>query len=166
MSTKPRNTNEREPSTFERPPTIGPRSKNSGNMTDKQTIDGWFFDECPGCGAQGDKMHNRAACPAANRSCYNCDIKGHFGRVCKKPPRSRNGQKMVRVAETTVFPRNGGTLSTFSMCLDTGCTMTLISEDMVTRQGLAVDMRSCKRVRAVNGQKLDNSGMVTFGVEF
>ena len=26
--------------------------------------------------------------------------------------------------------------------------------------------RSCKRVRAVNGQKLDNSGTVTFGIEF
>ena len=60
----------------------------------------------------------------------------------------------------------GGPSFTFSMCLNTGCTMTLISEDMVTRQGLAVDMCSCKRVRAVNGQKLDNSGTVTFGVEF
>ena len=44
--------------------------------------------------------------------------------------------------------------------------MTLISEDVVARQGLTVDTRSRKRVRAVNGQKLDNSGTVTFGIEF
>jgi hypothetical protein len=44
--------------------------------------------------------------------------------------------------------------------------MTLISEDVVARQGLTVDIRSRKRVRAVNGQKLDNSGTVTFGIEF
>jgi hypothetical protein len=126
-------------------------------------------------------MHNRDACPAANRNCYNCDIKGHFGRVCKKPPRPRNGvSKMVRVAEThgggsnptpmmrgvKVFPRGGGVPFTFEMCPDTGCTMTLISEDVVARQGLTVDTRSRKRVRAVNGQKLDNSGTVIFGIEF
>ena len=122
-------------------------------------------------------MHNSDACPAANMNCYNCDIKGHFGRVCKKPPRPRNGvSKMVRVAEThgggsdptpmmrgvKVFPRGGGVPFTFEMCPDTGCTMTLISEDVVARQGLTVDTRSRKRVRAVNGQKLDNSGTVTF----
>ena len=45
-------------------------------------------------------MPNRDKCPAAKRECYNCDIKGHFGRVCKKPPRPRNGvSKMIRVAE-------------------------------------------------------------------
>ena len=44
--------------------------------------------------------------------------------------------------------------------------MTLISEDVVVRRGLTVDTRSRKRVRAVNGQELDNSGTVTFGIEF
>jgi hypothetical protein len=69
---------------------------------DRQTNDRRSpIDKCQGCGAQGDKMHNRDSCPAANRNCYNCDIKGHFGRVCMKPPRPRNSvSKMVRVAET------------------------------------------------------------------
>ena len=97
-------------------------------------------------------MHNRDKCPAATRECYNCDIKGHFGRVCKKLLRPRNGtSKMVPVAEThggstnptpmmrgvKVFPRGGGVPFTFEMCPDTGCTMTLISEDVVARQCLA-----------------------------
>ena len=58
-----------------------------------------------------------------------------------------------------VFPRHGGAPFIFEMCPDTGCTMTLISEDVV-------DTRSRKRVRAVNGQKLENSGTVIFGIEF
>ena len=137
---------------------------------DRQTNDRRSpIDECQGCGAQRDKMHNRDKCPAANRECYNCDIKGHFGRVCKKPPRPRNG--VSKVAEThggstdptpmmrgvKVFPRGGGVPFTFEMCPDTGCTMTLISEDVVARQGLTVDTRSLK---------LDNSGTVTFGIKF
>jgi hypothetical protein len=65
-----------------------------------------------------------------------------------------------------VFPRHGGAPFIFDMCPDTGCTMTLISEDVVARQGLQVDTRSRKRVRAVNGQKLENSGTVIFGIEF
>ena len=45
--------------------------------------------------------------------------------------------------------------------------MTLISEDVVACQGLTVVTRSRKSSRkAVNGQKLDNSGTVTFGIEF
>jgi hypothetical protein len=44
--------------------------------------------------------------------------------------------------------------------------VTLISEVVVTRQGLTVDMTSCKRIRTVNEHDLDNSGTVTFGVEF
>jgi len=44
--------------------------------------------------------------------------------------------------------------------------MTLISEDMAARQGLTVDARSQKKVRAVNGQRLNNSGTVTFGIEY
>ena len=86
---------------------------------------------------------------------------------------------MVQVAETRgggadrfpmmrdvkVFPHNEGTPFTFGMCPDTRCTMTLISEDVVVRQGMTVDTHSRKRARAVNGKKLDNSGMVTFRIE-
>jgi hypothetical protein len=65
-----------------------------------------------------------------------------------------------------VFPLDGGNPFTFEMCPDTGCTMTLISEDVAARQGLTVDTRSQKKVRAVNGQRLNNSGTVTFGIEY
>ena len=44
-------------------------------------------DKCLGCGARGDKMHNRDVCPAHDKTCFNCDTKGHFLRVCRKPPR-------------------------------------------------------------------------------
>ena len=44
--------------------------------------------------------------------------------------------------------------------------MTLISKDVAAHQGMTVDTRSRKRVRAVNGQKLDNSWTVSFGIEY
>jgi hypothetical protein len=44
--------------------------------------------------------------------------------------------------------------------------MTLISEDVAAHQGLTVDTRSQKKVRAVNGQRLNNSGTVTFGIKY
>ena len=44
--------------------------------------------------------------------------------------------------------------------------MTLISEDVAACQGMTVDTRSRKRVRAVNGQRLNNSGTVMFGIEY
>ena len=68
--------------------------------------------------------------------------------------------------DVRVFPRGGGKQLIFKMCPDTGCTMTLIAENVVTRQGMTVNTRSKKRVRAVNGQRLNNSGMVTFGIEY
>ena len=155
------------------------------NDRDRQTIDHRSLpniDQCQGCGAQKDKMHTREMCPATDKDCYNCGTRGHFTRICRKPPRNqtRHVQKMVRVAEShsggadptpmmknvKVFPRDGGRPFTFEMCPDTGCTMTLISKDVVACQGMTVDTRSRKRVRAVNGQKLDNSWTVSFGIEY
>ena len=65
-----------------------------------------------------------------------------------------------------IFPRDGGKQFTFKMCPDTGCTMTLIAENVEARQGMTMDTRSWKRVRAVNGQRLNNSGTVVFGIEY
>ena len=53
-----------------------------------------------------------------------------------------------------VFPRDGGKPFTFELCPDTGCTMNLISEDVAACQGLTVDTRSQKKVRAVNGSTI------------
>ena len=44
--------------------------------------------------------------------------------------------------------------------------MTLISEDMMAHQGMTMDTHSRKWVRVVSGQRLDNSGTVTFGIEY
>ena len=68
--------------------------------------------------------------------------------------------------DVKVMSRDGEVPLTFTMCPDTRCTQTLMSEEVVSRQVLTVDKHSRKRVRAVNGQKLDNSEMVTFDIEF
>ena len=132
-------------------------------------------DRCQGCGAHGDKMHERHACPATNRSCFNCGIDGHFGRMCRKSLRPRNDcmtepdkdpDPTPVIEDIKIFPSDGGVPFTFRMRLDTGCAVSLISEDVVTRQGLTVDTTSSKRIRTADGQDLDNSGTVTFGVGF
>ena len=72
----------------------------------RQQKDHWMpnIDRYQGCGAQGEQMHNRVACPTIDKDCFRCCIKGHFGWVFKKPRLSqlqpRYVQKMVRVAET------------------------------------------------------------------
>ena len=87
---------------------------------------------------------------------------------------------LVRVAEThgggsdptpmmrdvKVTPHDGKAPFVLDMCPDTGCTQSMISEDVVSCQQLTVDTRLRKRVRAVNNQTLDCSGTVTFDIEF
>ena len=72
--------------------------------------------------------------PCCQLTCYNCDIRGHLGRVCKKPSKSHNGQKMVRVAETRGRSRS-------------------ISHDE-RRQGLSTQRRNPIYVRYVPGHKM------------
>jgi hypothetical protein len=65
-----------------------------------------------------------------------------------------------------VTPQGGGTPFEFNMLPDTGCTQSLVAEDVVSRYGLAVNWRGKKKIRAVNNQKLDCSGTVTLHLEF
>ena len=70
------------------------------------------------------------------------------------------------IEDIKIFPSDGGVPFTFRMRLDTGCAVSLISEDVVTHQGLTVDTTSRKKIRMASGRVLDNSGTVTFGVGF
>jgi hypothetical protein len=109
-------------------------------------------------------MHNKDTCPARNKDCFNCGVIGHYGRMCRKEKKSEIS-RLVRVKEThgggsnptpmmrdvRVTPRDGEAPFTFNVCPDTGCTQTLVSADVASRQGLTVVTRSRKRVRAVIG---------------
>jgi hypothetical protein len=117
------------------------------------------LDACANCGVKGDKMHSKDTCPAKNKDYFNCGIIGHSSHGGGSNP-----TPMMR--DVRVTPRDGGAPFTFNVCPDTGCTQALVSADVASRQGLAVDTRSCKIVRAVNGQKLDCLGTVTFDIDF
>ena len=40
--------------------------------------------DCQNCGAKGGKTHDKDTCPARNRECFNCGIRGHYGRMCRE----------------------------------------------------------------------------------
>ena len=61
--------------------------KKEGNRDTKASM----TKKCRGCGrsSQTGKTMNREDCPAWNKVCRNCNVKGHFKEVCE---RSRSGQ--------------------------------------------------------------------------
>ena len=61
-----------------------------------------------------------------------------------------------------VIPHEGGQPFEFEACPDTGCTKTIIAHNLTIRQGMRFNPDSTLKIRAVNAQRLDNSGSVTF----
>ena len=109
-------------------------------------------------------MHNKDAYLAMSTDCYNCDIQCHFKktaqlnlvRVRVTGTHGGGSAPTPMMRDIKVMPCDGEALLTFTMCQDTRCTQTLVSEEVVSNQVLTVDKHPRKRVRAVNGQKLNN----------
>ena len=58
-----------------------------------EIVNGTFIKKCFFCGG---KMHkNRSQCPARDVVCHNCDIKGHFAKVCKKKSAARSASTVT-----------------------------------------------------------------------
>lgn len=73
-----------------------------GNNPPKGTIH-----PCRGCGQTSHregKSMARKDCPAFNKNCGNCGIKGHFRAVCMKDPSNRS---QANAAETAMHPNQG-----------------------------------------------------------
>ena len=65
-----------------------------------------------------------------------------------------------------VIPNEGGQPFEFEACPDTGCTKTIIARNLAIRQGMRFNPDSTLKIRAVNAQSLDNSGLVTFTLRY
>ena len=61
-----------------------------------------------------------------------------------------------------VIPHEGSQTFKFEACPDTGCTKTIIARNLKIRQGMRFNPDSALKIRAVNAQRLYNSGSVTF----
>ena len=59
-----------------------------------------------------------------------------------------------------------GTPFRFNVLPDTGCEQTVISQDLVTANGMVVDTNLKKRLRAANGNPMECSGSVILRVAF
>ena len=69
-----------------------------------------IFNGCGFCGAD-PKHARRTDCPAWKFNCYNCDIKGHFGQVCrykKNPQQCQHCPKAVQEVQTNDLDQNAG----------------------------------------------------------
>ena len=156
-------------------------------------------DVCGYCGRAG--KHDRADCPAKDKTCSKCNKAGHFKIVCRSSgngggsgrgqlqsrgrgrsqSRGGAGVKSIRVnlsrvedaeddaeptplmTDVTITPQTG-TPFLHDVFPDTGCYQSLISLDLVTANGMVVDKRKKKTLRAVNGFALKCCGAVTFQV--
>ena len=77
-----------------------------------------------------------------------------------------NSRPTPMMRNVTIIPNGRGATYKKDCLPDTGCTQSLISEDIVRGTGMRVDTSAKKKIRAVNDQKLECSGTVTFTAEY
>ena len=73
-----------------------------------------------------------------------------------------NLQPTPMMRNVTIIPDGYGKVCTRDCLTDMGCTQSLISEDIVRDNGMRVDTKLNKKIKAVNDQKLECLGAVTF----
>ena len=88
---------------------------------------------------------------------------------------TKNGPRQLRegqadptpmMQDIVVIPHEGGQPFKFEECPDTGCTKTIIARNLAIRKGMRFNPDSNLKIRAVNAQRLDNSGSVTFTLRY
>ena len=66
-----------------------------------------------------------------------------------------NSRPTPIMRNVTIIPDGRGTAYKKDCLPDTGCTQSLISEDIVRKTGMRIDTNMKKKIRAVNDQKLE-----------
>ena len=175
--------NNRPPSTRQGPPS---QCSGCGAHGDRMHL----RDHCPArnitCFQCGRTGHFRSVCRSSQRQQnpprYNDARQPYYPPQPSYPPPSYSvSQKMVRVNEVRegqqpdptpmmeniiVIPHEGGQPFEYIACPDTGCTKTIIARNLAIRKGMRFNPDSNLKIRAVNAQRLDNSGSVTFTLKY
>lgn len=71
-----------------------------------------------------------------------------------------------RINNVKVIPSNGGHPFKFTMCPDTGCTATLVANNIAKRQRMSINPNVRRSIKTVEGRWLTISGSVTFDIEY
>ena len=131
---------------------VGKTPKQPRRDAKKKTV------ECFRCGREGHKAAD-PACPAKDKVCRKCGIKGHFAKKCKtKESRTTNQAKEVQVSEEYTFHINSektanhvmlnvGGVDT-RMLVDSGSSVNLI--DKARWEQLKQQRVNCKTQKEVN----------------
>ena len=150
------------------------------------------FPECKSCGYTTCKRGK--SCPAVGKKCLNCEVVGHFARVCSKeksrnenPPTGKSGsQPEVRSKRVTVYkvqsarddnepvptammkitPSHGKKPFDFEVFPDQGASQSLVAFDVAKKYGLTIDPTGRKAVGDAQGGKMQCSGVTSFDVEY
>ncbi|KAF2892873.1 hypothetical protein ILUMI_13299 [Ignelater luminosus] len=111
------------------------------------------------CFFYGRNFHPRQKCPARNSVCFKCNIKGHFGTVCRSNRKSPilNLNRSIHLISSTVAslssPPPGLSKATVpvtvnefiaSALMDTGSTASFINEKL--SKDLRIRIKPCKEV--------------------
>ena len=134
----------------------------------------------------GRKRHSRRLCPAKDSVCFKCNKKGHFAAVCRAQIRNKSGNTGNPITAAI----RGSTSSTI-MCLsrtsadteskvnipvkvdghlvnalvDTGSTISHMSEEVAKRLRLRLSKDDCRVGLAVNGFTFSSIGKCQASVE-
>jgi len=92
---------------------------------------------------------------------------GRIGSIKVKEVVSKeNSRPTPMMRNVMIIPDGQGTACKKDCLPDTGCTQSLISEDIVRETGMKIDTNTKKKIRAVNDQKLECSGTATFTAKY
>jgi hypothetical protein len=92
---------------------------------------------------------------------------GGIGSVKVREVVSKENSRPTPMMRDVMIIPDGQGMACKKDCLpDTGCTQSLISEDIVRETGMKIDTNTKKKIRAVNDQKLECSGTATFTAKY
>jgi len=137
---------------------------------------------CITCGQKVD--HGRDKCPAIGKTCHHCGKKNHMTEACVRrraskaaaaaaPIEGENNSahcgcvKMTEVRASAPTPRMltsihyRGVSFEFLALPDTGCTQSIIAEDVATRNGITPDTGPKIHLYNVNGERFDEAPTAT-----
>lgn len=137
-----------------------PRSPSSINSSDESHRSSSRERACVRCGYQ---QHHNGRCPAYNKTCAQCNQRGHFARCCKGKKVDIIIGNISKSNETFYVPLSINGIRTKAL-IDTGACVNLISPSLADQLGNVILKDDSNILRTFSGSKLNVVGRVIASV--